>query len=448
MVCGGAQKQIKINDNKYISKLKPRIMKNIYYSTKQKCMTHKLVTQKGYQVKINTVFTLDDAINMSKAQNNTEIIDTLKFIYAKTEGGAIFCNIAKKPKFTALINIKYRNSWNEEMNVTLDDIKRYIKEKDAVLGKTTSKKYVHTHAAKLKPINAWTNNGCLINMYSYNAVFNSYTYELIHMISSCNLTSKTNFAFIIWLKDFPMLPYTIQGKFLPILSQSTCPNFRDIAIPNNEEWAMITRLYFPPTCNFEEVINILVPWENKIEKGFFRGSGTGCFSDKRNPRFNVARLSRDNPDILDAGIIRCTQRDKMEDDGITFIWHNSLDFALKDPLPMPLFGRYKYILSIKGNGAAYRLPYLFFLGSVILIVETKFKLWFEPALVKWYHYIPISEDLSDLIEILTWCKCKDNDAQCKKIAQNGLEFAQTWFTKKNIIFYLTQTFKSLGLSAK
>jgi hypothetical protein len=123
-----------------------------------------------------------------------------------------------------------------------------------------------------------------------------------------------------------------------------------------------------------------------------------------------------------------------------------LDFKMVPGVPMPEFGRYKYILNIKGNGAAYRLPYLFFIKSTVLIVKSNFSLWFEPALVPWKHYVPVCEDLSDLHDIIEWCKMHDDE--CKQIAQNGHSFAKEWFTKKNICFYLQSMFKSLGLCAK
>ena len=50
------------------------------------------------------------------------------------------------------------------------------------------------------------------------------------------------------------------------------------------------------------------------------------------------------------------------------------------------------------------------------------------------HYIPIKEDLSDLIERLTWCK--DNEEICEIIALNGKELA------KNIVFNLDKDIDS------
>ena len=413
---------------------------NYNYNTKEKCSRHILKKQRGYSVKIDTVFTLNEFI--SKFAPDHATLNTVQYIYSKTEGGAIF--YTGKNKFIALINIKYKNTWGEDMQVSTEDIKKYIKEKEALF------KHKNAPYIKLKPIYNWTNNGCLINMYDYHMLFNSYTYEIIDMFQTTFMIPGHGIIkkpFIIWLKDFPLLPCAVPGVFIPIFSQSTCPSFADIAIPNNEEWAMITKKYYPIKCKFDDINDIInVSWHSKIEKAFFRGSGTGCFSDNRNPRFRGSRMSKDRPDLLDAGITRCVQRDKMEDDIFTQMHPAFLDFKLYEEVPMPAFGKYKYILNIKGNGAAYRLPYLFFIGSLVIIVQTKFALWFEPALVPWKHYIPVREDLSDLVEIIEWCKV--HDAKCQKIALNGLEFAKEWFTKENITFYLHSMFKSLGLYAK
>jgi hypothetical protein len=96
--------------------------------------------------------------------------------------------------------------------------------------------------------------------------------------------------------------------------------------------------------------------------------------------------------------------------------------------------RYKYILNIPGNSAAYRLSFLLRSGSVILNVESENKLWWESKWKPMEHYIPIRGDLSDLKEKIAWCKA--NDEECQRIAINAQKFADAYVTKDAVLNYL------------
>jgi len=58
------------------------------------------------------------------------------------------------------------------------------------------------------------------------------------------------------------------------------------------------------------------------------------------------------------------------------------------------------------------------------------------------HYIPVKEDLSDLLDVIKWCK--KNDDRCREIANNGLIFARSVLNKKFIQSYLSQIMWSLA----
>jgi hypothetical protein len=49
--------------------------------------------------------------------------------------------------------------------------------------------------------------------------------------------------------------------------------------------------------------------------------------------------------------------------------------------------------------------------------------WFmEDHLVPYVHFVPVSEDFSDLEEVYEWCL--DHDAECEEISKNATEFAK------------------------
>jgi hypothetical protein len=57
-------------------------------------------------------------------------------------------------------------------------------------------------------------------------------------------------------------------------------------------------------------------------------------------------------------------------------------------------------------------------------------LLFQPSV----HFIPVKEDLSDLITQIQWCKT--NDAQCQKIANNALNFYNKYLLSSGILDFL------------
>ena len=60
---------------------------------------------------------------------------------------------------------------------------------------------------------------------------------------------------------------------------------------------------------------------------------------------------------------------------------------------------YKYQISIDGITAAWqRVPWIMLSGSVLLFVDTNTEEWFYKDIKPWVHYVPVKNDLSNLIE--------------------------------------------------
>lgn len=68
--------------------------------------------------------------------------------------------------------------------------------------------------------------------------------------------------------------------------------------------------------------------------------------------------------------------------------------------------------------------------------------WVDHMIKHKVHYIPIKEDLSDLLHVINWCK--NNDDECRRIAQNGLEFARSVLTRDFIQKYMQTILWSLS----
>lgn len=203
-----------------------------------------------------------------------------------------------------------------------------------------------------------------------------------------------------------------------------------------------------------EVPNI--KWKDKIETAFWRGSSTGCGNNiYTNPRIRLAYLTEkwklDTPDtstpLLDARVVQWayklkkTEKEEMFDRINTDkLKEQGVDLGKR--VPIEELYKYKYVINVDGNVAAYRLGFLFSLNSVVLLVEGKYKLWFQDKLVENVHYIKVKTDLSDLKEKIMWCR--NNDSECKKIAENGLKFYNEMFTEGSMYDYIIEMFNKMN----
>lgn len=101
--------------------------------------------------------------------------------------------------------------------------------------------------------------------------------------------------------------------------------------------------------------------------------------------------------------------------------------------------KYKYLIDVQGNGYSGRTKVLMFSGRPLFIADRKWKEYWYKDLVPFVHYIPVKEDLSDLIEKLNWAE--NNPDQAKTIAVNAQEFARQNLTRKAALDYYTKLIK-------
>lgn len=68
--------------------------------------------------------------------------------------------------------------------------------------------------------------------------------------------------------------------------------------------------------------------------------------------------------------------------------------------------------------------------SVVLSQTSVWESYFTQRFEPWRHYVPISNDLSDLCSVLTWCR--DNDAEAYAIALRGRRLAREVYSPKAV----------------
>ncbi len=100
--------------------------------------------------------------------------------------------------------------------------------------------------------------------------------------------------------------------------------------------------------------------------------------------------------------------------------------------------KYRWLLDIGGAGYSGRTKFLLFSGRPLLMVERRYVEYFTDDLKPWEHYIPVKENLSDLVDKHEWLK--HNEAESLKIAARAKEYALKNFTIDGVLERLHRVF--------
>jgi hypothetical protein len=229
----------------------------------------------------------------------------------------------------------------------------------------------------------------------------------------------------------------IPNQFLPVFNSTGGKDYWDIPIPTYEDLEFMNGIP-------EAFKAIELDWSKKLPIAVFRGGASGCGYDERNnQRIKLAKLGlefeKSNDPVLmnlvDVGITAANKKKYHfhKTTGLGFIEHVSL----VNKLSKQQQSQYKYVFELEGNVAAHRIASDMLFGSVPLIVESGYRLWFEHLLKPYVHYIPIKSDFSDLKETLLWCH--NHDEECKQIGKNARQFALDILKKDVIVNIFTNS---------
>jgi serine/threonine protein kinase len=221
----------------------------------------------------------------------------------------------------------------------------------------------------------------------------------------------------------------------------TSDRYQDVAIPTWDDWARVqshSGKWFPKCC--KEYTLPVVAWNKKKPTAVFRGGSTGCgVTINTNQRLKAAYLSsitppdEDGVPYLDAGLSGWNLRPrKLQDEKyLKTIEIDELPFGLSGFLSPAEQCEYKYIIHISGHTAAVRLSLELGMGSVILLVASQWKIWYSDMLIPYEHYVPVAEDLSNLVDQVRWCR--KNDEKCQAIAHNARKFYDTYLHRDALL---------------
>lgn len=392
--------------------------------------------------------------NKNKNIDSRAVSNTFKYIFYKLKKG-IFIRIANNElqTFLPFTNANYRNEFASKIKVSprwRGDVQSFL---DYV-----SKKSGYNRSQSHIPLNEWVANNALLRFEFQKNEGDHNVLTLYNMYKTlCEKRNVPDIEFFINRRDFPQMknndtePYNHifdssntpllshkYSKYAPILSGSTSKDFADIAFPTYEDWARAvyqeTGKTFPTSNRAYPKIES-IDWKNKFDKAVFRGATTGAgVRSETNQRLKALDLSEKRPDLLNVGITSWNFRPRKYEGEPYLQTIERHSYPKSNKLSLQEQSDYKYILTLEGHVAAYRLSYELSTQSVILLADSKWKMWYYQFLKPYEHYVPVSENLNNLIEQIEWCR--NNDSKCKEIAKNAKKFYDTFLNTKGILDFL------------
>lgn len=401
------------------------------------------------------------------------IANTFKYIFYKFKKG-VFIRIANNQlqTFLPFENMHYKNEFGHILKVDPKhgSVHNFIDHVSGLLGYRSNKQTI-------KPFDEWVANNPLVRYEDEDntliaASSGNNKVTLFDMFNTlCSEREVPNIEFFINRRDYPQMkvdgtePYNhIWGskhhplqshkydKYAPILSGSSSKMYADIPFPTYEDWARATYQktgnVFPNACREYPDIK-LTPWSKKINRAVFRGATTGAgVTEETNQRLKAFEIGLKNKDVLDIGVTKWNLRPRKFEDSqyLQTIERGKGNYPRANKLDLQDQSRYKYILTLEGHVAAYRLSYELSSGSVILLASSQWQIWYSHLLIPYQHYVPVKEDLSDLLSQIEWCKT--NDEKCSNIAKNARLFYDKYLGIKGILDFLQKELWELSARTK
>lgn len=182
------------------------------------------------------------------------------------------------------------------------------------------------------------------------------------------------------------------------------------------------------------------PWETKIKKACWRGNVSDLWlpdyqkktktltkNYSKRPRFLASKISSKYPDLVDAGFVPSTTPELLE-----FIKPYTKNYLAPQNQV-----QYSYLLLIDGyinagsGGAGYE--WRLASNSVVFKQDSPCVTWFENGLKPYVHYIPVHNNMDNLIDQVNWAR--EHDAECKKIGETATQWVKDNLTVEDLYFY-------------
>ena len=229
--------------------------------------------------------------------------------------------------------------------------------------------------------------------------------------------------------------FNVVHDLFPIFSQSKLSSFQDILYPSPWYWA--------GRVNYEEEKDM--PWEEKKDQMYWRGSTTGGFSRaggwRRQHRQRFVKkinslgtaYTMENTTSDGWGTSEINRQEYKDLFNVTFSHVGQCDpgdcdaqrefFHVADRVPPDDAWNYKYLVDIDGNAFSGRF-YAFLRSKSLIYKIALFREWHEEWIKPWVHYIPLSLKGEDYLESVRYFDAEQEGIlQAPKMMMQGREWA-------------------------
>ncbi len=114
--------------------------------------------------------------------------------------------------------------------------------------------------------------------------------------------------------------------------------------------------------------------------------------------------------------------------------HLLIEHSAKTRRSMPEQAAFKYLIDVRGFGWTDRVKTLMMLGRPLLLADRPNKEWYMDFMEPMVHYVPVKEDLSDLIQKIDMLNADKN--LYESIVENQKEFVARYLSCEAILSYL------------
>jgi len=404
---------------------------------------------------------------------SAEVIHTFRYIFNKFKKG-VFVRITdnRVSIFLPFSKHGFTNNWSDRIVVP----KNIFAIMNARENAANKKKYVFRPSSINTHIDQWYANNCLIRNEYPIAEKETNVCIIKHMLDTVCASRKIDDCdFFINRRDFPILskpndmgvrsePYFhIFGNdvpihtepFAPIFSMCSADIYDDIIMPTHEDWTRVcSDILFPPSYrDYNYVFD--TDWNDRKSIAVWRGTSTGCGVSADTYPINqrillckVAEKINEHELLCDVGLTRWSMRPRKLINNKCLQIQNP-DLPISNHMTPVEQATYKYLVHVDGHVSAYRLSLELNMGCCILKVasdicnqrpNTGWKMWYE--LVPYVHFVPVKSDMSDLADIIRWCRSHDDE--CQQIAANARAFYQTHLGKEHILDHMQTLLQSLN----
>lgn len=163
-----------------------------------------------------------------------------------------------------------------------------------------------------------------------------------------------------------------------------------------------------------------IPWEDKLPAVVWRGKPTGMRVKQVKPWIHYA-----DPEVVNVAF-----SDVSTQVGEGALRDFTQDKSVRERLDISDMIRYKYLLSVEGNDVATGLKWMLYSNSVVMMAPPTRSTWaMEDLLLPFVHYVPLSNDLSNLLDMIEWAE--QHEDECREISARSTEFIQRlWMSKQ------------------